>query len=316
MQSQAEPQPGTRVGPLLRDRRLRAGIGVREVSQRLRIRQIHLEAIETGQFENLPAAVCALGFVRSYAELLRLDADEISDRFKREIADRPAAPLRFPLPIATEPGTPTGAFVLLGAIIAVGAYTAWHVTSGNRMEIARVAPVPERLEQLLDDGDVPEAGSARSWTLEDTRHTASPTSAASQEEVVAAGDLAAMLGSASTPGERAAGTARAAETASRIASATTDATGRIVLQAKADSWVEVRDPASNTKLVARLLRQGEVYDIPDRPGLKLLTGNAGGLVIMVDGKVAPPLGRDGMVRRDVDLHAESLRASSNGAGLQ
>ena len=125
-----------------------------------------------------------------------------------------------------------------------------------------------------------------------------------------------MLGSASTPGERAAGTARAAEPASRIASATTDATGRIVLQAKADSWVEVRDPASNTKLVARLLRQGEVYNIPDRPGLKLLTGNAGGLVIMVDGKVAPPLGRDGMVRRDVDLHAESLRASSNGAGLQ
>ena len=40
--------------------------------------------------------------------------------------------------------------MLLGAIIAVGAYTAWHVTSGNRIEIARVAPVPERLEQLLD----------------------------------------------------------------------------------------------------------------------------------------------------------------------
>lgn len=317
MQSHAEPQPGTRVGPLLRDRRLRAGIGVREVSQRLRIRQIHLEAIETGQFEVLPAPVCALGFVRSYAQLLQLDADEIGRRFKAEIDGHPAAPLRFPLPILTEAGKPTGAFVLLGAIIAVGAYTAWHVTSGNRIEIARVAPVPERLEQLLDDGDVPEAGSARSWTLEDTRHTAaSPASGASQEETVAAGDLAAMLGSASTPGERAAGTARAAETASRIASATTDATGRIVLQAKADSWVEVRDPASNTKLVARLLRQGEVYDIPDRPGLKLLTGNAGGLVIMVDGKVAPPLGRDGMVRRDVDLHAESLRASSNGAGLQ
>ena len=317
MQSHAEPQPGTRVGPLLRDRRLRAGIGVREASQRLRIRQIYLEAIETGQFEALPAPVCALGFVRSYAQLLQLDADEIGRRFKAEIDRHPAAPLRFPLPIPTEAGKPTGAFVLLGAIIAVGAYTAWHVTSHNRMESARVAPVPERLEQLLDDGNVPEAGSARSWTLEDTRHTAaSPASGASQEETVAAGDLAAMLGSASTPGERAAGNARAAEPASRTASTTTDATGRIVLQAKADSWVEVRDPASTTKLVARLLRQGEVYDIPDRPGLKLLTGNAGGLVIMVDGKVAPPLGRDGMVRRDVDLHAESLRASSNGAGLQ
>ena len=63
MQSHAEPQPGTRVGPLLRDRRLRAGIGVREVSQRLRIRQIHLEAIETGQFEagaGLRARFCSI----------------------------------------------------------------------------------------------------------------------------------------------------------------------------------------------------------------------------------------------------------------
>lgn len=150
MQPEAEPQPSTRIGPLLRDRRLRAGIGVREVSQRLRIRQIYLEAIEAGQFEALPAAVCALGFVRSYAELLRLDADEIGRRFKAEFDGHPATPLRFPVPIATEAGTPTGASVLLGAIIAVGAYTAWHVTSGNRIEIARVAPVPERLEQLLD----------------------------------------------------------------------------------------------------------------------------------------------------------------------
>lgn len=152
IQSQADPHPGTRVGPLLRDCRLRAGIGVREVSQRLGIRQIHLEAIETGQFDLLPAAVCALGFVRSYAQLLELDADEIGRRFKTEIDGHPAAPLRFPLPIQTEAGQPTSALVLLGAIIAVGAYTAWHVTSGNRIEIARVAPVPERLEQLLDDG--------------------------------------------------------------------------------------------------------------------------------------------------------------------
>ncbi len=152
MRPEAEPRPSTRVGALLRDRRLRAGIGVREASQRLHIRQVYLEAIEAGQFEALPAPVCALGFVRSYAQLLQLDADEIGRRFKTEIDGHPAAPLRFPLPIQTEAGQPTSASVLLGAIIAVGAYTAWHVTSGNRIEIARVAPVPERLEQLLDDG--------------------------------------------------------------------------------------------------------------------------------------------------------------------
>jgi RodZ C-terminal domain len=72
-----------------------------------------------------------------------------------------------------------------------------------------------------------------------------------------------------------------------------DAAGRIVLKARADSWVEVRDPESNATLVARLLKTGDVYRMPDKPGLKLLTGNAGGLVVMVDGEVAPPLGSFG-----------------------
>ncbi len=92
---------------------------------------------------------------------------------------------------------------------------------------------------------------------------------------------------------------------------------RIVLKAKADSWVEVRDPATKATLLARLLKSGDVYEVPDKPGLELLTGNAGGLVVMVDGQLAPPLGRDGMVRRDIDLSMPtSLRSAIDGAGLR
>jgi cytoskeleton protein RodZ len=82
---------------------------------------------------------------------------------------------------------------------------------------------------------------------------------------------------------------------------------RIVLKAKADSWVEVRDPQSNSLLVARLLRAGDAYDVPDKPGLKLVTGNAGGLVVVVDGEAIPPLGKDGAVRRNITLDPDVLR---------
>ena len=91
---------------------------------------------------------------------------------------------------------------------------------------------------------------------------------------------------------------------------------RIVLKAKSDSWVEVRDPQSNNLLVARLLRAGDAYDVPDRPGLKLVTGNAGGLLVVVDGEAIPPLGKDGAVRRNITLDPDVLGRRSRCAALE
>jgi cytoskeleton protein RodZ len=50
--------------------------------------------------------------------------------------------------------------------------------------------------------------------------------------------------------------------------------------------------------------------VPDRPGLSMRTGNAGGLEITVDGAPAPSIGRIGMVRRNVALDAHALRTGS------
>ena len=87
-----------------------------------------------------------------------------------------------------------------------------------------------------------------------------------------------------------------------------DETGnsRIVVRAKVNSWIQIRDDVANQLLVTRLLRAGDTYQVPDRTGLKLLTGNAGALEIVVDGVQAPPIGPMGAVRRDVALDADSL----------
>ncbi|NKB45263.1 MAG: DUF4115 domain-containing protein [Alphaproteobacteria bacterium] len=82
----------------------------------------------------------------------------------------------------------------------------------------------------------------------------------------------------------------------------------IELRAKSDSWIQVRD--GNELLLTRLLREGEVYQVPDRQGLTLMTGNAGGLEVFVDGEVMPPLGDVGVVRRGVPLSAERLRSGA------
>ncbi|MFQ5974333.1 MAG: DUF4115 domain-containing protein, partial [Alphaproteobacteria bacterium] len=87
---------------------------------------------------------------------------------------------------------------------------------------------------------------------------------------------------------------------------------RIVLRAVADSWVQVRDRDQNV-LLTRMLRSGDSYYVPNREDLLLLTGNAGGLEISVDGEVVPPLGPAGAVRRDVSLDAELLKTGGAAA---
>lgn len=75
---------------------------------------------------------------------------------------------------------------------------------------------------------------------------------------------------------------------------------RIVLRAVQDSWVQVRD-RQDALLLTRVLRSGDTYYVPSQDGLTLLTGNAGGIVIEVDGVAVAPLGPIGAVRRQIAL---------------
>jgi len=80
---------------------------------------------------------------------------------------------------------------------------------------------------------------------------------------------------------------------------------RVRLVAAQDCWVQVRDDEGKL-LLTRVLRAGDSYQVPNKKGLTLLTGNAGGLYIEVDGARLPVLGPVGVVRRDVSLDPERL----------
>ncbi len=86
-----------------------------------------------------------------------------------------------------------------------------------------------------------------------------------------------------------------------------DEISRILVRAKSNSWIQVRDDNGNQLLLTRLLRAGDSYRVPDRPGLTLLTGNAGALEILVDGETVPSIGPPGAVRRGVLLDINRLR---------
>src|SRR3546814_5397878 len=96
--------------------RQQLGQDLRSIANVLCIRYSYLDAIERGQFENLPGPTYAVGFMRSYADYRGLDGDQIVERFQAEV-DGPDSKTKrhFPTP-APEGKMPGGAVFLVAAL--------------------------------------------------------------------------------------------------------------------------------------------------------------------------------------------------------
>jgi cytoskeleton protein RodZ len=74
------------VGEELRQARQRRAKSLRDVSNALKISTDYLTALEMSRFADLPSRVYAIGYVRSCAAYLGLDAKDLVARFKTELA--------------------------------------------------------------------------------------------------------------------------------------------------------------------------------------------------------------------------------------
>ena len=68
------------LGALLRERREQRSVSLADVEKGTRIRQKYLAAIEADEWHLLPGEVVGRGFLRNYANFLRLDADSLLER--------------------------------------------------------------------------------------------------------------------------------------------------------------------------------------------------------------------------------------------
>ncbi len=383
------PDDRDHVGLYLREARESLGRDVDEIALALRIRPAHLEAIEDGRFGDLPGPTYAVGFIRTYADFLGLDATAIVARFKSEAMGYSSTQTELDFIAAPESRFPSGAVVFVGLLVAVGGFVGWSYFGEQSTSVVQrvaeppavatapatppmpqvVAPAPqpatpevEPETQLVESAPLPEVAEPDETEVAQVEtSTPAPAEPAPSlaslpaqpaETPVAEAPIAeapiASLDQPVAPAEPSPVTAQAQEPAQEpvtnispraaiaaepettpalpqvaalpevpavtntrdggrvYGQANTDA--RIVLTATVDSWVQVRDQGQNV-LLTRMLQPGDSYRVPDQAGLLLLTGNAGGLRVVVDGTEVPSLGPLGAVRRDILLDPDALRES-------
>ncbi len=149
--AEAESQPVGSIGALLRATRQRLGQDLAHVSQALRIRQLYLQAIEDGRYGDLPGPTYAVGFVRTLADYLGLDSEEVVRRFRLEVSNvaRPAD-LVFPAPVA-EGHAPSGGLLMLALAAGALIYGGWYAYNAmNRSAVEAVPEVPDRLAKVAE----------------------------------------------------------------------------------------------------------------------------------------------------------------------
>ena len=291
------PMGAARVGAELRAARQRLGWQLPDVAAGLRIRLNYLEAIEEGRLSELPGYAYAMGFVRTYATSLGLDPDEVSRRFRAEAQEiNRKTELTFPAPVPQR-GVPAGAVVLLGILIAAGAYIGWYRYTGSDERIAQTAaPPPDRLAALVPAQQVQSPQVASILPSTPLPSQAAPGMPAAPSAVPVPVPMpvpVAIAPPAPVP-------------------AAAPVNTRLVLHAKSGGWVQVRERQGQV-LLSRVLRAGESWPVPMKPQLLLTTSNAGAMELLVDGTPAPSLGPVGAMRRDIPLDADVLKAGKTNA---
>ena len=89
-------EPGQKLGEVLRSAREAKAVDVARVERDTKIRARYVEALERGEYRDLPGAVYTKGFLRNYGLYLGLDPEYLIDLYRLETsggrAERPSVP--------------------------------------------------------------------------------------------------------------------------------------------------------------------------------------------------------------------------------
>lgn len=181
------------VGARLAAARLAKGLSLDEVRAGTKVKIFHLEAIEAGDRESLPATPFAAGFVKAYAQFLALDPDGYARAFRAETdpapADAPSGPTAAPAATAAAGPGPEKlvAYIGIGAILvavlwitvlAIAPHKEYAAPVDSMAPAAQAVPVAPPLDVTASQtpatvaiAEAPPPAAAASATIAETQYT-------------------------------------------------------------------------------------------------------------------------------------------------
>jgi cytoskeleton protein RodZ len=268
------------VGARLAAARQERGLALTEVAQQLKFGLRQLEALEADRFDDLPGGTFARGMVRSYARLLKIDAEplleRISDRFNAPDTSQIAARFSQPVPFSDNARRSTlvyaGLSLAILAVVGGVGYQWYRERSGGPRQMAFVKPQAEakvepKAEPKAEKPAPPPAPAAErkdpapATIRQEEKKAEEKKPAAEKKEKAAPLPVVQVAAPPPSPGLH-----------------------RIVMRGESDeAWLEVTD-ASGRQLVSSLNRAGAERVVQGRGPFTFVIGNASHVRIEHNGR--------------------------------
>jgi len=283
-----------RLGQQLHTAREHREITITEVASRLRIREVYLRGLESGDWKNLPEKVYVLGFLRQYATLLGEDFHEDIEALKFG-----SYQLTKPFTMPDPPIAPNKMWAMAAGILFVLLFILFNVVGDGERKV----PPPEASTVNTSPPVAEKTATKQILSEEVAKRDITPV-AQSSDALLNSGKVSTDTNIKTLPQMD-----KEAEIASPVASPEkVFKTHRYRLTAiETSAWLQVHDP-SGTLLKEALLHPGQSLRLESSaPFLSVTCGNAAALQIEVDGTLyaaAGTLGAPEKVLRDFRIEPD------------
>jgi len=279
------------------------GVTLEEISVATKISVRFLESIENEEFSRLPGGIFNRSFVRAYARYLGLDEDPLVEEYRLAARARGEVDSDQLSPPKTYSRRDRHSrHTLLGGIIAVvlliAGYALW-----------RHAHTPPQTPASATQQVAPLKSSPGSHP--DTNVSVSPatsvsTPAAETESAASSTRLSAQPAGSEPAGQGVLTATSAVAAAPPKLPAITDYGGKLVLQIATTerSWVAI--DSDGKTIMQGIMDPNEVKTFKADASFDVLTGNAQGMILTLNGQTLKPMGREGEVKQ-VHLTWDSLK---------
>ena len=270
------------LGLTLRQARRQKKLKLSSVAKKLCIKEIYLDALEQGHYHIFPALVYGIGFLRSYATFLGLNADEMVDLFYRETTDIKTDTLD--MPQADNPKViPTTKIIIKSLFLLLLFFLMW---SGVQILAYKPVPLPQLkapvLQEIAPTPDTPESDDIDDETPPLVADEMTPPTA---------------VVSSPKKGQSPTTNTLSSNKRHQPVSYGLKTPASVSFVATAPAHIEVRDPEANQVLLAQNLQPGDRFNpAEDSEGLVFKTDNAGAIMVHINGQAARALGAPGQTK--------------------